>query len=146
MGYAERKDSDIRSGVTGSLAADWARPLESGGRLIWNAGLTRTDTDSAALTHTRLDAGIGYTFASPVLGARAQLAVSGQLRAYDDPLYGPDARRDQTLAISGSLLFVDFDTYGFAPKLTLEARETRSNVSRFETRNFGLKIGFQSVF
>ncbi len=54
-----------------------------------------------------------------------------QARAYDDPLYGPDARQDLRGTLSASLLFVDFDTYGFAPKLTLEATQTNSNITRF---------------
>jgi len=87
-----------------------------------------------------------YTFAKPVLGATAQVALSAQAKQYDDPLYGPDPRADLGAVVSTSLVFTDFDTYGFAPKLTLEARKTNSNVTRFETENFGLNMGFQSLF
>ena len=146
LGYSKRKDNDIRSGVTASLGTDWSRPTVNGGRLDWDAGITRTDTDSAAYTHTKLDFGMSYSLPQPVLGAHAQLSARTQFRAYDDPIYGPDARHDETLSLSGSLLFVDLDTYGFAPKVTLEASETRSNVTRFETRNFGIRLGFQSIF
>lgn len=146
LGYSNRKDNDLRSGITASLGADWARSTENGGRLMWNAGITRTDTDSAAYTHTKLDFGVTYALPQKVMGAHATLAARTQFRIYDDALYGPDARQDEGLTLSASLHFVDFDTYGFAPKITLEANETQSNVTRFETRNFGLKIGFQTVF
>lgn len=146
LGYSDRKDNDIRSGVTGSLRGQWSRPLANGDRISWDAAVGRSDTDSAAITHSNLSLGAQYIFGEPILGARAQVAISNQYRKYDDPLYGPDPRSDAKLSISGSLLFVDFDTYGFAPKLTLEASQTNSNVTRFETRNFGLNIGFQSLF
>ena len=146
LGYSHRKDSNLRSGVTASLGSYWARPIASGGRLSWNATLGRTDTDSRALTHTALTLGMQYTFAKPVLGATAQVALSAQAKQYDDPLYGPDPRADLGAVVSTSLVFTDFDTYGFAPKLTLEARKTNSNVTRFETENFGLNMGFQSLF
>ena len=81
-----------------------------------------------------------------MLGAQALISIDGEVRRYDDPLYAPQARRDVKATVSGSLLFVDFDTYGFAPKLTLEASRTNSNITRFETKNFGLNIGFQSLF
>lgn len=146
LGYSDRKDNDIRSGITSTLGAQWSRPLENGGRLGWQTEVGRTDTDSSALTHTRLNLGVQYTHPKPVMGAIAQVGMSAELRRYDDPLYGPDARRDTKATLSTSLLFVDFDTYGFAPKLTFEASRTESNVSRFETQNLGLQIGFQSLF
>ena len=146
LGYSDRKDNALRSGVTASLGAQWSRPVQNGSRLGWSLGVARSDTDSRALTHTSLSMGVNYTLAQPVMGARAQFAANVQARQYDDALYGPDARQDFRTTLSASLLFVDFDTYGFAPKLTLEANQTTSNVTRFETRNLGLQIGFQSLF
>ncbi len=146
LGYSDRKDSAVRSGVTASLGAQWARPLANGDRLSWNAEIGRTDTDSRAITHNAMSLGVQYSFSQPVLGAQAQISLSAQAKRYDDALYGPEARADLGATFSTSLLFVDFDTYGFAPKLTLEARKTTSNVNRFETQNFGLSMGFQSVF
>ena len=146
FGHSERKDSVIRSNNTYTLGGRWSRPVATGDRLSWDGSVTRTDSYSRAIAHTKVNAGLQYAFAQPVLGAQALVAVNGEVRQYDDPLYAPQARRDVKATISGSLLFVDFDTYGFAPKLTLEASQTNSNITRFETRNFGLNIGFQSLF
>lgn len=146
FGHSDRKDAAIRSNNTYALGGRWSHPLASGDRISWDAAVTRTDSDSRAIAHTRLNLGSQYAFAEPVLGAQALVSVAGELRQYDDPLYSPQARRDVKATISGSLLFVDFDTFGFAPKLTLEASQTSSNITRFETRNFGLNIGFQSLF
>lgn len=147
LGYSDRKDADIRSGFTSTLGAQWSRSLQNGGRLGWQAAVSRTDTDSSALTHTRLNFGVQYTHPKPIMGAIAQMGMSAELRRYDDPLINlPEARRDARATLSTSLLFVDFDTYGFAPKLTLEASRTDSNTPTFETQNLGLQIGFQSLF
>jgi len=146
LGYSHRKDSDTRSGVTAAVGANWTRLLQNGGKVAWNAELGRTDTDSSALTHNALTLGLQYTFARPLLGATAQVALTAQAKNYDDPLYFPEPRADVGAAFSTSLLFTDFDTYGFAPKLTFEARKTTSNVTRFETESFGLNMGFQSLF
>jgi hypothetical protein len=146
LAYSDRKDSDLRSGTRAGADARWSRQLQGGGILTWSVELMRTDTDSAALTHTRLELGARYIFAQPVMGARASLGLTGLARQYDDPLYGPDPRADQGATFEASLLFLDFDTHGFAPKLTFQANRVQSNVSRFETRNLGLSIGFQSVF
>ena len=146
FGHSKRKDTAIRSNNTYTLGGRWSRPVKNGDRLSWDTSLTRTDSDSRAIAHTKVNAGLQYAFAQPVLGAQALISIDGEVRRYDDPLYAPQARRDVKATVSGSLLFVDFDTYGFAPKLTLEASRTNSNITRFETKNFGLNIGFQSLF
>jgi hypothetical protein len=145
-GYSDRKDSALRSGVTADLSAQWFRPLQNGSALSWSTQIGRTDTDSAALTHTQAGFGVTYTHAKPILGGQGQLALGSSFSQYDDAIYGAEARRDVKTSISASLLMVDFDSYGFAPKFTLEASQTSSNVTRFETRNLGLKIGVQSLF
>lgn len=146
LGYADRKDTDLASGFTGTLDGRWSKPLKNGGRLGWNAGLVRVDTDSPALTHSRLKLGVDYTHPNEVFGAIARIGMRAELRRYDDPTFTADPRQDERAVLSASLLFVDFDTYGFAPKLTLEASRTDSNVPAFETQNLGLQIGFQSLF
>lgn len=146
LGYSHRKDNENRSGFTGILGANWAVTLANKGVLSWSVGVGRTETDSVSTTHSKLDLGVTYALPEPVLGARASLAAHATLRAYDDPLYSAEARLDRSVTLSASLLFVDFDTYGFAPKLTVEANDTQSNITTFETQNFGLKIGWQSVF
>lgn len=146
LGRSLRTDQALRSNTTYALGTDWSRPLPVGARIGLHTRIARTQSDSGAIAHTRLDIGMTYALSQPVLGAQATFSAAAKLLQYDDPLYASQARRDVGTTVSGSLLFVDFDTYGFAPKLTLEASRTNSNVSRFETNNFGLGIGFQSLF
>lgn len=146
LGYSDRKDNDLRSGVTADLSARWLRPLANGSVLAWDAAVGRTLTDSKALTRGTAAIGLQYHHAKPILGGQGSLAVSGSFSAYDNALYGPDARENAKTSVSASLLLVNFDTHGFAPKLTVEASKTSSNISRFETQNFGIRLGVQSLF
>ncbi len=146
LGYAERQDNDLRSGTTGGLGLSWSRPTADEGRLTLDAEVGRTSTDSKALTHSRAKLGLHYVLGQKVLGARTTVALSGQIRHYDDAVYGPDARQDISASLSTSFLFTDLDSYGFAPKVTLDVGRTHSNIQRFDTQSIGLNIGFQSVF
>ena len=74
------------------------------------------------------------------------LGVTGTYRIFDEVLYGPQPREDQSLAVSASFFFRSLDTHGFAPRLTIMADRTDSNVSLFETEKIGLSLELQSVF
>ncbi len=146
LGYAERQDNDLRSGTTAALGTVWTRPLENGAALSLNAELGQTDTDSGILNHDVLSLGATYVLGVQPMGATTSVSFAGKFRRYDEAVYGPDPREDDSFTLSTTLFFKDFDTYGFAPKVTLSASRTDSNVSRFETENIGLSIGYQSVF
>lgn len=146
IGYAERQDNDVRSGTTGSLGLSWSRPTADDGRLTLNAEAGRTVTDSKTLTHSRAKLGLTYVLGQKMLGARTSVALSGQFRSYDDAVYGPDPRQDVSASLSTSFLFTNLDSYGFAPKVTLDISRNHSNIGRFDTQSMGLNIGFQSVF
>lgn len=147
LGYTHRLDKDQRSGTSATLGTVWTQQLEDGAVLSLNAEVGLTDTDSRLLDHEALGIGATYVLAAQPLGAVTSFSVNGKFRRYDAAgVYGPDARADDGLSVSTSLFFKDFDTYGFAPKLTLSASRTDSNVPQFETENIGLSIGYQSVF
>lgn len=146
LGYADRQDSELRSGYTGGVGATWIKPLTGGDYLSFNTHLSRSEADSAFITHTGLRLGVSYTLGKPIMGATTTFSASGLLRRYDDALPGLPARDDEGLRLSTSLLFKNFDTYGFAPKVSFTAERTNSNISRYETETLGVSIGFQSVF
>lgn len=147
VGYADRQDSDTRSGYTTDIGATWIKPLAKGNYLSLNAGLSRSEADSAFVTHTGLRIGASYTLGKPLMGAATTFSASGVIRRYDDRLMGFEhPRDDEGVTLSTSLLFKNFDTYGFAPKVSFTAERTNSNISRYETQNFGVSIGFQSLF
>lgn len=146
LAYTDRKDLARRSGVTGHAAATWINARQSGATLSFGGGLKRVLTDSASLTHTRANLGVGYTLARPVLGAQARVDFDAAFRWDDDLFYGAVARNDTSLTLSTSFLFKDFDIYGFAPKVSFNANRTHSNVTLFDAQTLGVSFGVQSLF
>ncbi len=146
IGYADRQDNALRSGTTTRIGIIWSKYTMGGSRLSLIGGLSRTNTDSAVVTHDGWTVGATYSLGRPIMGALATFSAYGNFRRYDEAVYGPDPRRDDSVVLSTSLFFKDFDTYGFAPKVTFTARRTDSNITRFDTRQIGLSIGFESVF
>ncbi len=142
----ERKDNAIRSSTIGVLLAQWTLPLPSGDTLAWFAGVERQSSESAAIANDAARLGLTWTKGEPVMGAELSLGLVGEYRNFDRALYGPEPREDRSLALSASLFFSNLDAYGFAPKLTVTADRTNSNISLFETEEIGLSIGIESVF
>lgn len=146
LGYTDRQDNDKRSGTDARLGATWSRATIDGSRVSLTARLSRVDTDSAALNHTGASLGATYRLGKPTFGAETEFSVITEFEYYDKALYGPDAREDKGITLSTSFLLKDFDTHGFAPKITLRASRTNSNIERFKTQSIGVNIGFESVF
>lgn len=143
--YTDRQDSDLRSGFIARLGATYSLGLDTG-RLDLIGRIDRTETDSAAATHTRVNVGLAYTLGREIMGAQVDFSAMGEFKRYDDPLYIADPRSDNGITLSSSLFFKGIDSHGFAPKVTLSARRVNSNVGRFEIENIGLDVGFQSTF
>ena len=111
-----------------------------------SADVSSTDTDSSISDHESLALSTSYTLAARPMGVLTTFTGQAKFRRYDTPVYGVDARSDDEFTLSTSMLFTGFDTYGFAPKVTVSANRTNSNVSLFETQSVGVSIGFESVF
>jgi hypothetical protein len=146
LARSERQDNALRSETIGELAAQLRLPTPGGNRFDWIAGLERHASDSAAVAHDAVRLGLNWTRAEPIAGAELSLGLLGEYRNFDTPLYGPSVREDRSVALFATLFFRNLDAYGFAPKLTVMADRTNSNVSLFETEKIGLSLAFQSTF
>jgi hypothetical protein len=58
----------------------------------------------------------------------------------------PGGKQDYATYADVNVLLPDVDYAGFAPSVNFRAGRTRSNVSRFETRELSVSLGFQSKF
>lgn len=146
LGYTDRKDNSKRSGTDARLGSTWSKGLADGSVFKLTGRLSRVDTDSAALTHTGAMVTASYRLGKATLGAETEFSVTTDYELYDKALYGPEAREDKGITLSTSFLLKDLDTHGFAPKITLRASRTNSNIERFKTKSIGVNIGFESVF
>lgn len=58
----------------------------------------------------------------------------------------PGGRQDMSVSAHLNLMFAGIDYAGFAPTLRLSSSRTKSNVSRFDTRELSVAMGIQSKF
>jgi len=132
------------------LRARMARKLESGGVLSYGLSLQTADSVYVNARRTRTTGYIAYALPRPVGPARVSLSIGGSLGTYPDYHVGtirvPGGREDQTIFGSADFVFERLDYAGFVPSLKVQAQKTRSNVSRFETRELSISLGVVSRF
>lgn len=127
-----------------------SQKTQSGGHLSYGLTLDLTDSDSANSRRKRLSAVATYALPKPIGPARISVSLGGALTRYPDYLIGwtsvPGGREDQSLFGSMDLVFDALDYAGFVPSLKLHAQQTKSNVSRFETKELSISLGVVSKF
>lgn len=93
---------------------------------------------------------VSYARAKPIGPVRLSGQIGYNQRDYPDfdlVLPGlPRGRQDKRVNASIAMSFDEINLYGFKPVLTLSAERTQSNISRYETEDFGLALGFRSAF
>ncbi len=123
---------------------------DAGDKLIYGLALKRVAGEARNTEHTAATLDLGYDFARPVGPALLSLRATAGMKDY--PFYSigllgiRDGREDLSAGLSVEAAFPALQRFGYMPKVTLSAEETRSNISRFETRNIGLSVGFASSF
>ena len=81
---------------------------------------------------------------------RLSLRAGGSLRDY--PEYSlvvanvTGGRQDRTATVGVDVVFQDLSVLGYAPRISVTATKTQSNISRFVTQEIGITFGIQSKF
>jgi hypothetical protein len=152
-GAVERRGQ--RPGTTGP---DWATSVSLGfrhilpGEDIIGARVFASHFDTPVFGRSSLSLGFDVTYrrAKPI-GPAMLFARAGYAETrFDDYMVGfitvPGGRQDQTFSAGLSLSFPKQEFWGFTPALSITHRETRSNVSRFETKRSGVSLGLAAQF
>lgn len=133
-----------------ALALEGRQIGAAGGQLGWSLGLRDVRGTAVNQDYRGASAEVSYTPPLPLGPVRLRARLSGALRDYPSYRLGPFAvtagRQDQQVAVALDLTFPAVGFRGYAPKLSLSASETHSNISRFQTRELGLMLGFESQF
>ena len=123
---------------------------QAGDKLVFGVALKRVTGEAANTDYTAASFDLGYDFARPLGPALLSLRATAGMRDYPFYALGPigvnAGREDQSAGLSVEARFPGLQRYGYTPKITLSADETLSNISRFQTRNIGLSVGFASSF
>lgn len=132
------------------LRGQVTRRLGNGGVLRY--GLSGDLADSKTRNHRRgrLSGFVAYALPQKLGPARVSLSLGGAVGHYPDYAVGllavPGGREDRMVFGSADFIFESLDYAGFVPSLKIQAQKTRSNVSRFETREMSVSLGIVSRF
>lgn len=133
-----------------NLRADYSAKLESGNRIGLGLMLSKSQSDTANSRQSRAIGYLGYSLAEPVGPAKLSGRIGASLQRYPDYAVGfltvPGGREDRMVFGSVDFSFQKLDYAGFVPTLTLTARKTQSNVSRFDTNEVSMSFGIRSSF
>ncbi|WP_298805218.1 hypothetical protein [uncultured Lentibacter sp.] len=146
-----RHDSALRSNTSYTL--DGFALIQRPDTSLWRYGasLSKVQSAAAVIAHTAAQLSLSYHPATPLLKAKASFAADLQLRAYDRAIYyrlfnDTRKRRDHRLSLSANFVFEDIDYMGFSPSVTLNATRNISNITFFDSQEFGLSLGIKSTF
>jgi len=132
------------------LRLDWLRSFGAGHLLSVSLITTDVRSDTANSEYTAQGARIGLTWGEEIAGIGVSGVVGYTARSYDAYSVGfisvPGGREDEEWTASIDFTFDGLDVWGFAPVVSLNGRQSSSNVSRFEGESLGLSVGFQSAF
>ncbi|PJJ86511.1 Tfp pilus assembly protein PilF [Brevirhabdus pacifica] len=130
----------------GQLQRHFAAGFTGGLRL----GLMHVAGEMRNARQNTLSLGVNIVPDRPWGPVQPGLTLGASLRDFPDYVLGlasvPDGRQDTRLSAELELLFPKLDAWGFAPTLTLTAARGSSNISRFDTRQLGVSLGFRSLF
>lgn len=133
-----------------ALDADYSLRFANGARLHLGLGLSRTSGAFVNDNFHEAQLKLGYDFAKPVGPARISFNLGLRGREYPTyfvgPFRAPNGRTDLELSGSIEVQFEEFEYMGFTPVVSVSGAQTRSNITRFEGSDFGVSLGFRSLF
>lgn len=121
-----------------------------GGQIGWAISMRDVQGGGVNRSFRSLTGEVSYAPAAPIGPVRLRGGLQAGLRDYPEYRLGPfgvsDGREDISLGLSLDMVMEGTSFLGHAPKVTLSALATDSNISRFETRQLGISFGFESRF
>lgn len=133
-----------------NVGANWSKPMINGNRLSLGLSAKLVDTATSVQRETRATGHVSYQLGDPIGPAKVKLTLGASVGHYPDyrlgPIVVPGGRDDQALFGTVQFTFEKWDYAGFVPSITLQTQKTKSNVSRFETREFSVSMGILSRF
>ncbi|MEO6301516.1 MAG: hypothetical protein ABIO62_17970, partial [Paracoccaceae bacterium] len=126
------------------------RELPTGATLGWSVSAAFVQGEAVNQSYHSLDASLSYALAHPV----GPISLSGSLSVGLDryPLYllGPfqvtKGRSDQNADLTLTATFQDVHLLGYAPTVSVDFGHAWSNISRYQTDQIALTLGYKSLF
>lgn len=140
----KRLDDDINSSVSLALSASFTRPVGNG-RLSLGATVREVRSASGTVDHASvaLRATRAFGRVGPVVPA---VRASVERRNYHKFAAATDGRDDTAVSLGFDVTWPEAGFYGFAPRLSLEARRTLSNVDIYDRNEYAIGLSVVSRF
>jgi hypothetical protein len=91
-------------------------------------------------------AGLGYTFATPLMGTRWSSSFELGYRSYDEFATTLDGRRDKFATFGATAVFENFAYFGFSPSMSVTAERTISSAEEFGSSTIAVRFGVETNF
>lgn len=128
------------------------RPLGDAGHISLGLALEGARADHVNATYDAAKLSLKVNPGWQISGVGLSFGADAGMRDYDrfsligNAVEVTGGRQDRSVGLSMDLSFDDLGVMGFAPVLSLRHGNTRSNISRYETKTTGISIGISSMF
>jgi hypothetical protein len=124
--------------------------LTNGDLVTFDLVLRDINSDSANNDYTTQSVRAAYNFRNPIGPVQVSTGLTVGNADYSNYRVGfivvPGGRQDNSVLADVTLFFQNIDYAGFAPTLRVQAGQSTSNVSRFDTKELSVSMGIQSKF
>lgn len=143
---ATRLDNATRSFQSWGAQTSWSGTFDGIGSFQLAGSYTDVQSESFAVARNTLALSATYALPDPVLGSDLSLSILHSNVRYDEPLFIPEPRMDETTVVSFRAAINSVEVMGFSPVFELSRERVRSNVTIFDTEASNLSMSIQSQF
>lgn len=133
-----------------ALQGSWSYETQAKARWALSLSLKQAESDNRNSRNQKASANLTWTSGRPIGPVTPTAALGASYQRYPDYAIGfiavPGGREDRSVFGQLEITMQSLDYGGFVPSLTVQARRTTSNVSRFETRETTVSLGIKSSF
>jgi len=134
----------------GSLSLGLRRALPGEDLLTSRIYTSQTQTPVDGRSSQTWGVEVAYARGRPIGPAKLSLQAGYSETAFPGYRVGfivvPGGRQDKSLTAGMTLTFPGIQVQGFSPRVSITHSDTRSNVSRFETKKTGISLGLSASF
>lgn len=126
---------------TRRFSTHWRHAFDNGASFGLSASVTDATSDDIRYDYNGADIGLSYTFGQAFAGILLSGSANFEQKNYDANINGSGARTDETIRLRLAAQLTQIEYFGFQPVLTMDARQTSSNIDFFDDRD-ALNFGF----
>lgn len=146
----KQQDFAQRASDTNTEYADvdltYSTRVFSADRISFNLGKRWTQSTAQSSENDWSRIKLTYSLGRKVLGTGLSFSWGADRRDYDVYGLSIDGRHDKSVSLGVNAIFQDVSYFGFSPSLSIDAKRTYSNVSRFSSESVSAGFGWQSNF